>query len=186
MTQSESKTEVRQGEAPSLRQVVLRIVGSLRADFSRGDLAALRRLNHRAPNALAFWQLLVGDVPDTWRRGEDAECRWALIIKGMALMVPHHFNSGADPGRVLSRAGFTELRLGKLLNARDGQFRDQFLRMCRYLAAKGEPVDWVRLAGLVLAEGRDETRAERERMAIARGFYFIANPAEHPSNSHWR
>lgn len=139
--------------------------------YHRGHRAALRRLNDEAPNAPAFWSLMAKCHPDALDRGEDEIRRWGLIVRGMALMVPHHHDGSREPGRVLASAGFSDLRLAKLLNARGAQFREQLLRACRFLAAKGEAVDWRVFARLILAEGRDETRAERYRMDIARHYY---------------
>jgi len=153
-------------------KIIFDIAREIGADhYSRGDRAALRRLNDEAPNAPAFWSLMATCHPGVLEHGEDEIRRWALIVRGMALMAPHHHDAGSKPGRVLASEGFSELRLAKLLNARGTQFREQFLRACRFLAAKGAAVDWRVLARLALAEGRDETRAEKHRMDIARSYF---------------
>jgi len=157
---------------PSYREVIGRIAGLIgQPGFPRGDLAALRRMKPDTPSTPAFWRILTAKVPQSYRQSEDAERRWALIIQGMALMVPHHMASDPSIGRALSAIRLTELRLAKLLNARGAQFRAQIPRLARYLAAKGQPVDWRPLGELILTENRNETWAENVRMTIARDYF---------------
>ena len=140
--------------------------------FPRGDLAALRRLDPDHASAPAFWRLLMR-IPEERRRGRDAEARWALILHGMALMVPHHHGANVPVGRALFRADYSEQRLGRLLDARGAQFRALVPRLCRQLAHKAQPFDWRELGRLILASesDRDEERAETIRVNIARAYY---------------
>lgn len=104
--------------------------------------------------------------------------RWALILRGMAIMAPYHHPNTNNPGAMLAKNDFSELRLAKFLSARGAQFRDQYLLICRFLAVKGEAIDWRVLAKLVLAEGRNEKWAEEQRMAIARAYFRTKNSKE--------
>ena len=44
-------------------------------------------------------------------------------------------------------------------------------RLARQLKAKDQALDWRELADLILAEGRNEARAEQARERIARAYY---------------
>lgn len=155
--------------------------------FPRGDLAGLRRMDPDRPGATAaFWSLLARHVPEALRRGEDAPARWALVLHGMALMAPDHHRArrlksgGREPLGLALRGPdpehpvYAESRLARLLSARGAMFRALVPRLCRQMKAADRPLDWVELARLVLAEGRDETRAERCRERIAARYYSAA------------
>ena len=57
------------------------------------------------------------------------------------------------------------------MSARGPAFRAQVPRLARQLKAKDQALDWRELADLILAEGRDEARAEQARERIARAYY---------------
>jgi len=173
MPQPDTKTSTITEPLSSYGQVIASIAGVISGleKSSRGDLAALRRMNPDAPSAPAFWRLLTSKVPAPYHHGKDAERRWALIIQGMALMVPHHRGFDAGVGHALAAIRFSELRLAKLLNARKAQFRAQITHLARHLAARGQPIDWRRLGELILCESRNEKRAEEIRMTIARDYF---------------
>lgn len=167
-----------QPAAPSTGSAVAKAAAMLGSEgFPRGDLAAIRRLDPDHPSAPAFWRLLVRTVPEERRRGADNERRWALILHGMALMAPHH-HEATPVGRALFLAGYSEARLGRLLDGRGAQFRALVPRLCRQLAHKAQPLDWRELGRLILAEGRDEDRAEAIRLGIARAYYSAEGAAE--------
>lgn len=167
-----------QAAAPSAGSTVAKAAAMLGSEgFPRGDLAAIRRLDPDHPSAPAFWRLLVRAVPEERRRGRDNERRWALIIHGMALMVPHH-HEATPVGRALFMAGYSEARLGRLLDARGAQFGALVPRLCRQMAHKAQPFDWRELGRLILAAERDEARAEDIRLAIARAYYSAEGAAE--------
>lgn len=157
---------------PSAGSTVATIAGVLgREGFPRGDLAILRRLDPDCASAPAFWRLLTLAVPPERRRSPEVERRWALILHAMALMVPHHHDASTRVGRALHAAGYSEQRLGRLLDARGAQFRALVPRLCRQLAHKAQPLDWRELGRLILATERHEDEAESIRLAIARAYY---------------
>ncbi len=140
-----------------------------------GDLAELRRLDSRDPGSFAFWRLLVRcvephDPPPGNESARDAwERRWALVLSGMARL-PHE--KGRRPGRTLAEAGFSPLRLRRLLRASGPSLADVFQNMVRFLAAKGEALDWTVAADLVFFDPRiHPERAERVRRRVARDFF---------------
>jgi CRISPR system Cascade subunit CasB len=142
-----------------------------REGFPRGDLAAVRRLDPDHPSAPAFWRLLMRTVPEDRRRSPDAERRWALILHGMALMAPHHHDPAIPVGRALFVAGYSEQRLGRLLDARGLQFCALLPRLCRQLAQKPQALDWRELGQLVRSIDHAEEKAENIRVRIARSYY---------------
>ena len=62
------------------------------ANFPRGDLAELRRMDPDAPDAAAVWRLLARyDLLGS----PQIENKWALILHGIALMTPTASGDGA-------------------------------------------------------------------------------------------
>lgn len=164
---------------PSTGSTIATIAGVLgREGFARGDLAILRRLDPDNASAPAFWRLLTQTVPPERRRSPDDERRWALILHAMALMVPHHHDASTRVGRALFTAGYSEQRLGRLLDARGAQFRALVPRLCRQLAHKAQPLDWRELGKLILASERHKDEAETIRLAIARAYYGAESAAK--------
>jgi hypothetical protein len=92
----------------------------------------------------------------------------------MALLAPDH-HRGEPVGRALFGPGqtaiYAESRLARLLGARGQQFRALVPRLCRHVKSRDQRLDWSELALLVLDEGRNEERAERRRLGIARAYY---------------
>ena len=156
------------------------------ANFRRGDLAQLRRMNPDTPDAPAYWRLLasrklLGD-PE-WER------KWALILHGIALMtrapvgaqvgrVAH--DNQTPVGRALFQGGesgrresgyFSESRLSRLLTARGPALHALLGRMFRMMAAANQPFNWFEMARLILCEGHDKEGAEQARHRIAREYY---------------
>ena len=172
--------EAGRAEAPPASPVALRmgaivrLAGELGGErFPRGDLADLRRLVPESPDAPAFWRLLFELVPETERRGETRESRWALVLHGLALttqpgLAAHR--QGARIGGVLAEQGFSTLRLNRLLRARGPAFRDQAPRACRFLAARGAVIDWARFGLLLLAPDQSDEQ-EHYRREIARDYF---------------
>ena len=172
-------------------EIAVRFAGRLSyPDFSRGDLAELRRMNPDEPDAAVFWQLLSRyDL-----LGNPAlESRWGLILHGIALMTPtagRELPAGGDGyrpsahnptipvGQALYQGGdvnrgekgfYSETRLNRLLTARDGMFRALAARAFRMLGRAGQPFNWRDMAILILNE--DDESGERVRRRIARSYY---------------
>ena len=156
-----------------------------RADFRRGDLAALRRMVPDDPGAAAFWRLMAQhDLLDS----PVVERKWALILHGIALMTPTGGGDGAsrtahDPrmavGRALflggesprSRAFYSETRLNRLLMARGTVLHALLARMFRMLAGAGVSFNWREMAQFILNDGFSERNAEDGRRRIASAYY---------------
>ena len=166
--------------SPTAR-VIGRMIARLgRQDLSRGDLAALRRMDPDRPHVPAFIVLMLdAGAPEAWTtRVEDAQC-WALIAHAMALMVPAHHRKEARVGKALQLADISEPRVARLLAARGAQFRAQIPRLARRLASSHQPVNWQELGHMILAEGRDDIdRLETSRLRVARDYYSARHRAQ--------
>lgn len=160
--------------SPTLWQLRRKAVGAFAGllaseHFSPGDRAELRRLEPDDFNRPAFWRLLVGHVPEGFRRTEAVEARWAMLLHGMALMAPQHQQGGRSVGRALAEAGLPESRLEQFLRARGPQQWPALRRLCQFLAARAVPIDWIEFSNLILAD--NDNTAEEQRRRIARGYY---------------
>ena len=155
------------------------------ADFPRGDLAGLRRMQSDRPDVTAFWRLM---AQEDLLGSPELESKWSLIIHGIALMTPtgsgnadgHSAHDGSMPvGRALFLGGdpqrntalYSETRLNRLLTARGPMLRTLLSRMFRMTAASGVSFNWREMSRFVLNEGRDEEAAEQSRRRIARDYY---------------
>ena len=156
--------------AQDLREAIPRIASEI-SRLDPGPAAALRRGPYNGAGAAAFWKLLTRHIPVRAARNEAG---WAALIQAIAVLTP----KGRDPekqsahdyslpmGRALSDAGFSELRLARLLSAAPGLRRDVAVRTCRRLAA-GEPnrFNLVTLGEFILFGGDHTDRR------IARDYY---------------
>lgn len=136
--------------------------------LSPGDVASLRRMDIGIPPG-PFWRLMSAYVPEHFRSGEEAERRWALVLKGMAVMAPNTHDGSRRPGAMLNQVGFASedrpIRINRLLRAEGESFEDLFLRACSFLASKAQPIDWRVMARFALFQG------DSERKTLARDFY---------------
>jgi CRISPR system Cascade subunit CasB len=155
---------------------VARIAGVIAADhFPTGERAALKRLAPNEAPRLAFfrfWPRYVGaDAPP------DAQVDdWAVILSGIALMGRNAHQPGRRFGTVLAETRYSESRLERLLGTEDADIRRVlFARAMRFLAAKGEPIDWTGAADWLLST--DEKREVAARR-IARDYYTTQSPLE--------
>ncbi len=157
-----------------------------RADFQRGDLAGLRRMDPDAPDTAPFWRLLAEQdllgIPIV-------ENKWALILHGIALMTPTHSGEGSPQsahdgsvhvGRALFLGAesqrrdspfYSETRLNRLLTAQGPMLRTLLARMFRMLGASDVSFNWREMASFILNEGYDDEATERSRRRIAKEYY---------------
>ena len=156
-------------------------------NFSRGDLAGLRRMDPDKPGTTAaYWRLM---AEKNLLRGEDVELKWALILHGIALMTPRASDEGdgrtahegfMPVGRALflgddanrrERGYYAESRLNRLLTARGSMLRTLLARMFRMMAAADQPFNWREMARFILNEDYNEDRFEDGRRRIASEYY---------------
>jgi CRISPR system Cascade subunit CasB len=177
---AESATEATGGRR-SLDSVVRSIATAISATLSPGDVAALRRLDPDELSAPAFWKVVTahvepaGFLTETGAMRADAERRWAVVLTALALLGSTH-RANSRLGRALAVAGFSELRLVRLLRSRERQLGHEVRTAVRFLAAKGEPVDATDLARLVLSDGMEH--ADEVRRDVARAYYGAQHAVE--------
>ena len=171
MSQPETPSAV---EGDHLQEVVSRLAGAL-SHASAGDLAALRRLDLTCPTAPAFWRFLpVGTTATSGQARDEIERRWATVMVVIATLGPSH-RPHARLGRALQEAGFAEIRLTRLLRAAGDRLSDEIVSATRYLAAKGQHVDALDLARLVLITQPE--KADSVRRDIARHYFAVPTTA---------
>jgi len=100
---------------------------------------------------------------------------WIWLIHCMSLMSamhrnPHSAAKQARPGFVLQRIGFSEKRLGRLLDAQGEVFQKLLENAARSMASAGTRVNWSKIAPLVLSVQPRSLWAENARIAICRDF----------------
>ncbi len=153
----------------------------LNAHRSTGDLARLRRMNPRNPEA-AFGVLhhLHGEsfLDSPLIRLQ----RWALIVHCLALAGGRHRKGALSFGRVLVDIHYGELRLRQLLRADLDVLLDVLPRVARRIAAKSLEANWWPVAELVLNvppidQKTDQDKADTARRRIAKDFV-VASSAE--------
>jgi CRISPR type I-E/ECOLI-associated protein CasB/Cse2 len=135
-------------------------------DFPTGDRAALKRQTPTQEPSLTFYRFAFGHLEEGWQRQKGA---WITICSGIALMCPHPHRPDRPAGQALAETGYSEARLERLLAAEGDVLQTLVLRAGRFLAAKGEPINWTDFARLLLAE--DSEKREKARLRIARHYY---------------
>jgi CRISPR system Cascade subunit CasB len=155
--------------------------GAIRALESaerRGDLASLRRLNTDAPDAAAFFRIVVRIAPEA---GPAALHRYARFLQILALR-PAALASGSF-GAAMAAAGVSEGRAQKLLTARGPALAQQVRLISRRLANEGT-LPYRQIGDLLLIEDEDGERAEAVRLRIARDYWRALDRADaHPTSS---
>ena len=188
ITQTTATPGAPDGQSPrrSRGDIAVGFAGQItHAEFRRGDLADLRRMDPDEPDAAVFWRLLARQD----LLGDPAvESRWALILHGIALMTPTSSGDGVARtahngnipvgwalflgGEVRRAKGlYSETRFNRLLTARGPMLRTLLARMFRMLAAANVPFNWREMAQFILNEGGDEEAAEQARRRMARAYY---------------
>jgi len=146
-----------------------RIVAALRHVLDAADpgtLAALRRTDASSPPA-AFYRITVNlldeELPEGGPSRVAQEGRWAVVVAAMATAVG--FMSRVPLGKALAEAGVAEMRVMRLLEARDTALADLVRNVVHHLVQKAQGFDPNDLANLVLSD------SDEPRRWIARSYY---------------
>lgn len=91
------------------------------------------------------------------------------MLAGLAVMGTQPHRPDRPVGQALAEHRYSEARLERLLMARDDVLYTLTLRLARFLAAKGENVNWLDLANLLLTKDREAQ--EGVRLKIAGDYY---------------
>jgi len=151
-----------------LVEKLAKIIGD--ENFPPGDRATLRRMTPGMDPPLKFYRVfyrIIG-VDEEYRLG-----KWMAICAGMAIMSPHPHNRKIKTGKALAKAGYSELRLERLLAAKGKTKERLLLNAARFLAAKRIAVNWVTFALLLLV--RSDEKYEKAKRGIARDYYLNKN-----------
>lgn len=134
--------------------------------FPNADRAALKRWSPGQPPTLTFYRLWLRSIDADLPAAGQAQA-WMLVTWGLALGVDHQ--RGRPLGRVLAEGRYSEARLERLLAASEDVLPDVFASMIRFLAAKGESIDWLDGARLLLTQ--DAEKRESVHGRIARDYF---------------
>ncbi len=170
-------------ETPAQRKSPARAAGSaaarLRDSVSSGDRAELRRLDPKRPFTPALWKLLLDmgqhDAPE-WISQDRWERRWATLLMGLAFCAELH-DYKRSLGSALAEAGYSELRLVRLLRAEGEQLETYIRRLAQYLHSKQQKANWGDVANLLFYQSGETS--DKIRLHIARA-YFAARHAQSP------
>lgn len=150
-------------EPLSLVRLIGRVAGMISSEnFSSGDRAALKRLAPDRPPSLAFYRFCFLHLPEGWQNNLGA---WQTLLAGLALMGTQPHRLDRPVGQALAEHRYSEARLERLLVAQDDVLYTLTLRLARFLAAKGESVNWLDLANLLLTKDHDKQQAVRLKIA---------------------
>jgi CRISPR type I-E-associated protein CasB/Cse2 len=167
------KAQTGTGRYQTIASLVSRIADLLEAGgaLTTGDVAALRRMDPREPDA-AFFKIegLVLDehLPGDAEARIDLETRWAAVVSGLAQLRSLH-SPGRRLGDVLAHVQFSEFRFARLVRADAERLLDELPALARFLSAKGAPVDWTDAAQLILSAAGLSQESVRRR--LARDYY---------------
>lgn len=159
--------ESQKTECQTLGKTIGRIAAIIDSDnFPTGDRAAFKRMTPGIGPPLCFYRFAFRNFNAGWEyRKED----WITIAAGLSLMCPNPNSFKRPAGRALAENGYSEKRLERLLSADGDVLRTLILRAARFLAAKGESVNWTDFARLLLTKKRDSL--EKAKMSIAADYY---------------
>lgn len=169
----ESREGLESGDK-SLASIVGRIAYSISLKLSPGDVAELRRLTPSDPFSPAFFKLMVSEIQPDWRNlsqdhaRDEYDKRWAVFLQAAAVMKNLH-SMNTSLGHALASAGYSELRLIRLLRARENVLFKEVRTAAHYLAAKANVCNLVDIASLLMV--LNEGTAESVRKRIACDFY---------------
>ena len=173
-------------KAPSMAGYIAQL-----AQHRKGDFSELIHLDHNAPGSPVFWRMITRyNLAD---QGPQDDHRWALIVKGIAIMTPKNNTRSNNttahtPYRSIGRALclgpgsfrhtplYNDIRLHQLLAAGDNVLEELLISLFRQLASSGTTFDWKEMAHLVLEEGRNHRSARENRARIIQDYYAAGNP----------
>jgi len=160
--------EVRQNRVDALAGAIRALDKAER----RGDLASLRRLDADAPDAPAFFRIVVKVAPNA----SAVELRRYARFLQMLALKPDSLTSGSF-GAAMAEAEVSEGRVQKLLSARGPALSKQLRLIARRLANAGR-LPYRQIGDLLLVEDEDGEYAEAVRLRIARDYWRAIDRAD--------
>ena len=175
--------------------------------LGNGDRAALRRISPEAPFTPALWKMLYDleqQDPPGWfgpgaRRNERQhawERRWATLLMGMAFCArpqeseprkQHLHDYETALGAALFEAGWSELRLTRLLRSTGEGLEVELRRVAQRLDSASQLANWLDVANLLFNQPDDASPkardfAEKHRLSVARSYYRVRHEQESDSS----
>ncbi|MGO9545774.1 MAG: type I-E CRISPR-associated protein Cse2/CasB [Rhodomicrobium sp.] len=144
------------------------------SNIQRAQLKRYRRSRGGPGEMVALQVLAVSGCPiESMDPGELSN--WIWLVHCMAFLSgpgqdPHSTSSESRPGRVFQKAGYNDFRLRRLLDAREETFHILLERAIRRIARFGGPLNWSKLAPLILPHHFESAWAEHARIEIARDY----------------
>lgn len=179
---TEDDTQIVTPNPKSYRQRARETVQSLawqfkKGQWSRGEIACLKKLEVRRPDQPRVTQINAGDsvfeklfvtqleanelLSD---QSSDLQVsQWVAIIQGLATVYSLQ-NSRARLGTAIHRTGIDNRRLLRFAEASGYSLWLQTRRIAQYIYNKGQFVDWADAADLVLSEGRPHAADVRRQL----------------------
>lgn len=158
-------------ERPSPSRATGTAAFRLKETISSGDRAELRRISPNRPFTPALWKLLLDmgqhDAPE-WISQERWERRWATLLMGVAFCAELH-DYKRSLGSALAEAGYSELRLVRLLRAEGEQLETYIRRLAQYLHSKQQKANWGDVANLIFYQSGETS--DKIRLQIARSYF---------------
>ena len=148
--------------------VVGYFVTMIAKNLGNGDRAELRRAQPDEPFSPALWRLLAGreDLRDI---SDEEVAKWGVFLSALSQGYELH-DLGAPLGKALHEAGYSELRLTKLLRASPEQLVDEVRSVARFVSSKRVRLNWTELADLLFNEPEGDM-GKSTRRYIARRYY---------------
>lgn len=143
------------------------VLGAPGERISMRDHAALRRMDPLDPAAAAMVVYRLLHEREMPLQGHRLTQRWTVLVHALALSRGAH-DPAVPIGRALWGMRYTEQRINQLLGADFDNLSQLVPRLARRLHSSGSRMDFAPLMRLVLAAGRNEERAGRARLEIAR------------------
>ena len=194
--QSHQPTHVQQTQHPSDKAASMAGYIAQLAQHRKGDFSEINHLDHTAPDSPVFWRMLTRY--NLANQGPHDHQRWALIVKGIAIMTPRtalHSNNARNknttahtpyrsvghalyhgPDSIRHTPVYNAPRLHQLLAAGDTILQELLISLFRQMASTGTTFDWKEMAKLILTEGTDHAAAETARARILEDYYTASNP----------
>lgn len=133
--------------------------------LSTGEQAQLRR---DPGTTLAFYKLQAAAYFPTVSYPETLE-RWMLLIRSIAI-VADLYDANTTLGGGLAKARLSELRLTRLLRARDERLKSEVLAAARFLKSKGQSQNSYGFRDLLTVQA-GTVASDRARHRIASDYY---------------
>jgi len=157
----------RENKQDNLASIVARLHTAIHSEgVGNGGRAALRKADPSQPLPMSFYRFAAHYLPDHWENNRSA---WICLVSSLANIRAQSHDMKRAFGAELAKAGYTELRMNKLLSAKSDMLEHQVRQISRLFQSKAINANWVDPARLLLA--KDNTAREAIRQQLATDYY---------------